>query len=154
MVQVYTSAPKCRLEMPKLELRAFKKTKLLEPGETQDIALEFAAAEMASYDERLAAYVLPAGEYTVLVGNSVRNLNEAGRFSNEKEWITRQLKNRCVPRKLPRRLKADGSYEELETGEYEVQYDTSDWPEKPYLWDVEHILPNMYESRHPRGGFL
>ena len=151
VVQVYTSAPKCRLEMPKLELRAFQKTKLLEPGESQNIVLEFAAAEMASYDERLAAYVLPAGEYTVLVGNSVRNLNEAGRFSNEEERITGQLKNRCVPRKLPRRLKADGSYEELETEEYEDQYDTSDWPEKPYLWDVEHILPNMYGISTPEG---
>lgn len=151
VVQVYTSSPKCRLDMPKLELRAFRKTKHLEPGESQDVVLEFAAAEMASYDERLAAYVLPAGEYTVLVGNSVRNLKEVGRFSNEEERITRQLKNRCIPRKLPRRLKADGSYEELETGEYEVQYDTSDWPEKPYLWNVEHILPNMYGISTPEG---
>ena len=101
----------------------------------------FFAADMAYYDEKRAAYVLPEGEYTILVGNSVRSLAATGRFVNEKEKITEQVRNRCVPRKLLKRLKADGSYEELAMGEYPALYDTADLPGKP-SGGAEHILPN------------
>ena len=150
VVQVYSAAPKSRLEMPKLELRAFQKTKLLPPGEAQELTVAFSIAEMASYDEKPAAYVLPAGKYTIPVGNCVRSLEEAGSFLNEEERVTEQLQNRCVPAKLPRRLKADGSFEELETGEYPVLYDTSGWPEKP-RWEAEHILSDMHGIDTPEG---
>ena len=142
VVQLYVSAPKCRLEMPRLELRAFAKTKLLAPGEAQDITLSFPTAELASYDEKRAAYVLFEGAYTLLVGTSVRSVTEVGHFNNEQERVMKQLRNRCVPRKLPRRLRADGTYEELETGDYPPVFDTADWPAKP-LWETEHILPDM-----------
>ncbi|MGN1026329.1 MAG: glycoside hydrolase family 3 C-terminal domain-containing protein, partial [Faecousia sp.] len=150
VVQVYSAAPKSRLEMPKLELRAFQKTKLLPPGEAQELTVAFPTADLASYDEKPAAYVLPAGKYTILVGNCVRSLEEAGSFLNEEERVTEQLQNRCVPAKLPRRLKADGSFEELETGEYPVLYDTSGWPEKP-RWEAEHILSDMHGIDTPEG---
>lgn len=150
VVQVYSSAPKCRLEMPKLELRAFQKTKLLAPGEAQDVTLTFPAAALAVYDEKKAAYVLPEGEYAILVGNCVRSLEEAVRFVNEAERITGQVKNRCVPVKLPRRLKADGSFEALETGEYPALYSTAGWPEKPH-WEAQHILPDTKGTNTPEG---
>lgn len=150
VVQVYSTAPKSRLEMPRLELRAFQKTGLLAPGETQNVTVTFPVAQLASYDEKQAAYVLPAGEYTILVGNCVRSLAEAGRLVNGKERVTEQLQNRCVPAKLPRRLKADGSFEELKTGAYPARYDTSGWPEKPH-WEAEHILPDTQGINTPEG---
>lgn len=150
VVQVYSAAPKSRLEMPRLELRAFQKTGLLAPGETQNVTVTFPVAQLASYDEKQAAYVLPAGEYTILVGNCVRSLAEAGRLVNGKERVTEQLQNRCVPVKLPRRLKADGSYEELAMGEYPAVYDTTGWPDKPH-WEAEHILPDMRGINTPEG---
>ena len=150
VVQVYSSAPQCRLDMPKLELRAFQKTRLLQPGQAQELTLTFPTAELAAYDEKLAAFVLPAGSYTILVGNCVRALEEVGHFVNEAERITEQVKNRCVPAKLPRRLKADGSFEDLETGEYPTLYDTAGWPEK-HSWDAEHILPDSRGIKIPEG---
>ena len=150
VVQIYSAAPKCRLETPKLELRAFQKTRLLAPGEAQELTVTFSIVEMASYDEKQAAYVLPAGQYTILAGNCVRSLEEAGSFVNDEERVTRQLQNRCVPVKLPRRLKADGSFEELETGEYAPQYDTTGWPKNAH-WEPEHILPNMQGVNTPEG---
>lgn len=150
VVQIYSAAPKCRLETPRLELRAFQKTRLLAPGEAQELTVTFSIVEIASYDEKQAAYVLPAGQYTILAGNCVRSLEEAGNFVNDEERVTRQLQNRCVPVKLPRRLKADGSFEELETGEYAAQYDTTGWPEKP-RWEAEHILPDMQGINTPEG---
>ena len=142
VVQMYVSAPKCRLEMPALELKAFCKTKLLAPGETQEVTLTAAVDALASYDEKLAAYVLFPGDYTVRVGNCVRDLKTVSTYTCAVEKITRQLTNRCVPAKLGRRMKADGTYEELATGEYPPVYDTAGWPHKPG-WDAEHILPNM-----------
>ncbi len=149
VVQLYVSAPTCRLEMPRLELRAFGKTKLLAPGETQELMLSFPVSDLAAFDEKLAAYVLPAGDYRILLGNCVRNLKEAGEFVNPQERITEQLQNRCVPSKLPRRLKADGSYEALPTKEYTAPYDTADWPHKPQ-WEAEHILPDTSGTETPK----
>ena len=150
VVQIYSSAPQCCLDMPKLELRTFQKTRLIQPGQAQELTLTFPTAELAAYDEKLAAFVLPAGSYTILVGNCVRALEEVGHFVNEAERITEQVKNRCVPAKLPRRLKADGSFEDLKTGEYPTLYDTAGWPEK-YSWGAEHILPDSRGIKIPEG---
>lgn len=150
VVQIYSSAPQCRLDMPKLELRTFQKTRLIQPGQAQELTLTFPTAELAAYDEKLAAFVLPAGSYTILVGNCVRALEEVGHFVNKAERITEQAKNRCVPAKLPRRLKADGSFEDLKTGEYPTLYDTAGWPEK-YSWGAEHILPDSRGIKIPEG---
>lgn len=150
VVQIYSSAPQCRLDMPKLELRTFQKTRLLQPGQAQELTLTFPTAELAAYDEKLAAFVLPAGSYTILVGNCVRALEKVGHFVNETERITEQVKNRCVPAKLPRRLKADGSFEDLKTGENPTLYDTAGWPEN-HSWDAEHILPDSRGIKIPEG---
>lgn len=142
VMQLYSKAPAGRLEMPKIELRAFQKTKLLAPGEAEVMTLTFPAADLAAYDEEKAAYVLPAGEYGLLLGNSIRNTEKIGTYTCEEKRLVEQLANRCVPCKLPRRLKADGTYEELETGEYPAKFDTSDFPEKT-PWNAEHILPDV-----------
>lgn len=141
VVQLYSAAPKCRLEMPKLELRAFAKTKELAAGESQVLELCFPVNELAVYDEKLAAYVIPAGRYAILAGNSVRDLEEVYAVEFANEVLTRQLQNRCVPSKLPCRLKADGTYEQLEVREYEPKDPYSDWPER-INYGKEHILPD------------
>lgn len=55
-----------------------------------------------------------------------------------------------MPRKLSRRLKADGSYEALEMGEYAPVYDAADWPQKAMRY-TEHILPDHAEIMLPDG---
>ena len=146
VVQLYVCAPKCRLETPAVELRAFQKTRLLAPGETEEICLTFQRDDLAVYDEGLAAYVLPEGEYRIYVGNCIRTVKQVGCFVNAQEKCVRQLKNRCVPSKLPCRLKADGTYEELPIKEYKPVYEAPDWPKKARWW-AEYILPNLYEVK-------
>lgn len=141
VVQLYSAAPKCRMEMPKLELRAFGKTRELAAGESQVLELCFPVNELAVYDEKLAAYVIPAGRYDILVGNSVRNLEEVYSVEFAEEVLTRQLENRCVPSKLPCRLKADGTYEQLEVREYAPKEKYPHWPEFVFR-AKEHILPD------------
>lgn len=143
VVQLYTSAPGGNV--PALELKAFQKTRLLAPGEMQEITLTVKPADLASYDEARAAYILAPGDYAIRVGNCVRSLQTACVYTCQAEKVVRQLENRCVPAKLPRRLRADGSFEELETREYPALYDTSNWPFKPDRGQ-EHILPNTNNS--------
>lgn len=141
VVQLYSAAPKCRMEMPRVELRAFAKTKELAAGESQVLELCFPVDELAVYDEKLAAYVIPAGKYSILFGNSVRDLEEVYAVEFAEEVLTRQLQNRCVPSKLPCRLKADGTYEQLEVWEYEPKERYPHWP--PFVFKTkEHILPD------------
>lgn len=143
VVQVYSSAPECRIDMAKRELRAFTKTRLLSPGEEEVLELSFAVSDMTAYDEQLAAYVQPCGDYTIWVGNSVRSVQQVYTYHAAQEQLVKQLKNRCVPSKLPCRMKADGTYVTLPVTQYAPEPDRSEWP-AVVRWDMQHILPNTY----------
>lgn len=94
VIQVYYSAPEGELEKPYQELAAFKKTKLLNPGETQELTLGFPVTQMASYSEREAAYVLEPGKYYIRVGvHSRKTVIAAAVEVPEKVW-TKKLENR------------------------------------------------------------
>ena len=143
VVQLYVSTPTGRIDVPAFELRGFKKTKLLSPGESVDIVIQTDVNDWAVYDEKLAAYILPQGIYSIHAGNSIRNLEMIGKYDNSCEVIIQQLTNRCVPRKLSKRLLSDGSYAYLHTYEYDPVADHSDWPPMPYGFSHEHILPDQ-----------
>ena len=69
-VQVYISAPAGKLDKPVKELKGFAKTRKLAPGESQNVEISFAAADMSSYDESKPGWVLDPGTYNILVGAS------------------------------------------------------------------------------------
>ncbi|MFG6358158.1 MAG: glycoside hydrolase family 3 C-terminal domain-containing protein [Acetatifactor sp.] len=132
VVQVYYSAPQGRLGKPARELAAFQKTRLLQPGETQTVALRIDINDMASYDDlgkvARSAYVLEKGEYRFYVGTSVRDTVESSYVMVlEEDVVTRQLTPKMVPTQLGKRMLADGSYEELPQGE-PVDTDASIFP--------------------------
>ena len=93
VVQVYVSAPEGALEKPYQELKAYKKTALLAPGESETAEITFALKDMASYSEEKAAWILEPGEYLIRVGNSSRNTHVAAVLIVEEEKRTEQLKN-------------------------------------------------------------
>ncbi len=124
VVQLYYSAPQGKLGKPALELAAFKKTKLLNPGEAETVALSFAVKDMASFDDlgkiEKSAYVLEKGDYKFYLGNSSRNLEKLGyEYKLEEDTVTEKLSQYCRPFKLGKRMVADGSYEKLPVGEPE-----------------------------------
>ena len=78
VVQLYVQVPYIigGLEKSAVQLLDFGKTKVLKPGESQTIEIEFDPEYMASYDENLkkddgtlGAWVLDAGEYYFTIGN-------------------------------------------------------------------------------------
>ncbi len=135
VVQAYYSAPQGILGKPAVELAAFKKTKLLAPNESRIVEMSFDITSMASYDDLgkvcKSAYILEKGDYSIYVGNSVRNTVKADfTYTVEEDYkLVEQLKERCAPRKLAKRMIADGSYEDLPTSDEPVVYDYAPLPE-------------------------
>ncbi len=118
VVQLYYRAPWGKLQKPARTLGAFRKTKLLAPGESQTVTLAFAVSDMVSFDDlgkiRKSAWVLEAGRYSLYVGTSVRDTVELPFAWEQKETeVVCQVSDSLAPSRLPRRLLADGSYENL-----------------------------------------
>ena len=122
VVQVYYSAPQGKLGKPFRELADYKKTRLLQPGESQCVHFLIPYASMASFDDlgkiKKSAWVLEAGDYAFYVGTSVENVHKLEEmYCLDKDIVTEQLTSQCAPSALPKRLLADGSYEELPVDE-------------------------------------
>ena len=145
VVQVYFSAPQGKLGKPSKALAAFRKTKLLSPGEAETLFLSFPASQMASFDDlgkiAKASYVLEKGTYSFFVGTSVRdNIKADFEFTVEKDTVTEKLESRCKPWKLAKRMLSDGTFEELPMGEPEYYYgevadSTAEAPENDVIFD-------------------
>jgi len=63
-VQIYVSAPQGKTNKPVKELKAFAKTKLLQPGESETLTMTIPAQSLASWDEAKNAWHVEKGEYT------------------------------------------------------------------------------------------
>lgn len=80
VVQLYIHADAPSLLRPEHELKAFQKV-LLEPGQEQTVSLELLPRAFAAYDTELSVWVAEPGVYTLLLGNSSRNLTEQIRIT-------------------------------------------------------------------------
>lgn len=117
VVQLYCQAPQGKLGKASRVLVGFAKTKLLAPGETEQITINFTQQDLASFDDNglvaANAYVLEAGEYRFWLGENVRDAAcIADTYAVAEDRIVEQLTAKCEPKNLTRRLKADGTYEE------------------------------------------
>ena len=74
VVELYVAAPSGDLDKPTCELKAFAKTKLLAPGESETLTMKVSAYELASFNEEHSAWETAAGTYEVLFGASVTDI--------------------------------------------------------------------------------
>ena len=70
VAQVYVKAPQGRLQKPVQELKAFAKTRELQPGEAQTLTMVIPVRDLASFDEANSQWLTEAGTYTFCIGNS------------------------------------------------------------------------------------
>ncbi len=95
VVQVYGSAPRAGLEKPMQVLCGFGKTRLLQPGQCQELKVSFQLTNLESYDPAKAAYVLEAGEYVIRVGVNSRNTHVAALVRLDETVETKKVRNIC-----------------------------------------------------------
>src|SRR5690625_5083664 len=72
------------IEKSEVNLIAFEKTDMLEPGDTQTLNFTFTKEDMASYDaENEAAYVLEKGDYTLSIRSDSHTVIDEVDFTEE-----------------------------------------------------------------------
>ena len=86
VVQLYVSAPEGGLEKPAKELKAFGKTRLLQPGESQTLTFNVSSYELASFNSGANRWETAAGNYSASFGASVEDIRAKAAFKISKMW--------------------------------------------------------------------
>lgn len=102
VVQVYGEMPQGKLGQPARVLIDFDKTKELVPGLSDELKFEIPLDRMASFDDsgvtgHRNCYVLEAGDYTIHVGNSIRNTAECLFFELAETVELQKLQEALAP---------------------------------------------------------
>jgi len=97
VVQLYLGAPSVKLPKPSMELKGFAKTKLLQPGEVQTVKFTIGPRKLASYDTASSAWVAEAGEYTVSIGASSKDIRLEGSFSLAGDMVVEKAHKALSP---------------------------------------------------------
>lgn len=101
-VMLYLEKPQGRLGNPLRELAAIAKTKLLQPGEEQKIAIRASLYQLSSYDSQgvcgfESAYVLEEGEYVFHLGQDVRTAEKIFSYFQGNTALYEQLSECLAP---------------------------------------------------------
>ena len=102
VAQVYVAAPKGTLEKPAKELKAFGKTRELQPGESQTLRMTLQRRDLASFDESQSAWVVDADTYTFMVGASVSDIKATAPL--KVAAMTEKVSNALAPKAPLKRL--------------------------------------------------
>ena len=95
VVQIYASCPQGKLVKEFRRLVGFGKTKLLAPGEEQQMRITFPLYQLASYSEDQAAWILEPGKYGIWVGNELNTSVLSGALELDQEAVMVQCENIC-----------------------------------------------------------
>lgn len=97
VVELYVSAPQKELKKPDEELKAFAKTKLLQPGESQVMHFTLNGYSLASFDTPKESWIAEAGKYTVKIGSSCEDILQSGSFDLTKNLMVEKVHNSLSP---------------------------------------------------------
>jgi beta-glucosidase len=97
VVEIYVSAPQNNLPKPSEELKAFAKTKTLQPKESQTINFTLTAKDLASFDTARLAWVTEAGTYEVKAGASSTDIKKTKKFDIAKTIVVEKVHDVMQP---------------------------------------------------------
>ena len=147
VVQVYSSAPQGALGKHARELVAYKKTKLLQKGESEQITLKINVCALASYDDCQKtdypfAWVLEGGEYNIFVGQNVRDAKNVFAFTMPETRCVKQCVQALAPTEEFCRMVNRGGKPDFEKATLK-QYDLAD--------RIKQNLPEALEITGDKG---
>jgi len=93
VVQVYVSKLNTEIYQVKKEFCGFEKTKILKPGESQEIVIKVPIKGLKSFIETNNRFELLAGQYVFLVGDNAENCNQVAVAYVKKSEVVQKLKN-------------------------------------------------------------
>jgi beta-glucosidase len=97
VAQVYAKIPEGKLEQPTKRLVGFAKTKLLSPGEEEELSIPITKNSLTSFNTENARWIMERGRYELYIGNSVQNLSLCGAFTLDENETIRQSENLMKP---------------------------------------------------------
>lgn len=97
VVQLYITAPSNNVNKPAAELKAFAKTSLLQPGQSQTLNFTITANELASFDTNASAWIAEAGNYKVAIGASLKNIKGTASFNLPKAVVVEKVQKVLTP---------------------------------------------------------
>ena len=83
-VELYVTAPNGGLKKPEKELKAFAKTKMLQPGESQTLSFAVSNYELATFNEKANRWEAAAGNYSLKFGTSSDKILSSGTYNLKK----------------------------------------------------------------------
>ena len=168
VVQAYVSCPQGRLGKAYQDLAGFAKTAIIESGKSDTVCIGFDIRDLASYDEKQAAFILEKGSYIVRVGNSSTHTMPIAVIELDEDAPVRKVRNVCgkpsfedwkpqmdtdeeIPEYIPV-LKLSSSSIETESVDYESNYPIDENVTK--LSDRQLALANVGGAFKEKGGLL
>ena len=104
VVQLYLSAPSAVIEKPAQELKAFAKTKLLQPGESQELSFELDERSLASFWSGISSWVADKGVYEVRVGASSKDIRLKTLFTLQEDIVVEKVHDVLYPNFMMKEL--------------------------------------------------
>jgi beta-glucosidase len=105
VVQLYLQAPAVSMDKPAQELKAFCKTNLLNPGESQVIHFCLKGHDLASFDTKSSSWVADPGSYKICIGSSSEDIRQTAGFELRKSLDVEKVSNALAPpREIPQKF--------------------------------------------------
>jgi beta-glucosidase len=95
VAEVYASAPKGGEDKPMQELKAFAKTRTLQPGEKETLSMSINKSDLASFYEKKSSWIVDPGVYTFRIGSSSKDIKVEGKLTLKK--MTQRVHNVLKP---------------------------------------------------------
>lgn len=90
IVQLYIAAPAQKLDKPSIELKAFGKTRLLNPSESQTLTFVIKPRQLSSFDTASSSWIVETGKYEVRIGASSKDIRQTASFTLDNEMIVKK----------------------------------------------------------------
>jgi beta-glucosidase len=97
VAQLYLVAPQTEIEKPVHELKGFAKTKLLKPGESQELSFQLDERSLSSFWSGISSWVADKGDYEVRIGASSTDIRDKATFNLSERIIVEKVHDVLYP---------------------------------------------------------